>query len=99
FGFRHGCLQRRGGRRHRPRRGQRQGHGGPDIFRVCGGRGGGRQRAGREQCNCCEGPHWACPFACGSCAGGGRIGGLSVEVSFFCTSISEIKMAGATAET
>src|ERR1700740_1257544 len=34
-----------------------------------------------------------------SCAGGGKIGGLSVEVSFFCTSISEIKMAGAAAAT
>jgi hypothetical protein len=31
--------------------------------------------------------------------GGGRIGGLSVEVSFFCTSSSEIRIAGATAAT
>jgi hypothetical protein len=37
--------------------------------------------------------------AFGSCPGGGRMGGLSVDVSFFWTSISVIKMAGAEAET
>ncbi len=43
--------------------------------------------------------HCASPFASESCPGGGRIGGRSVDVSFFCTSISEIRIAGATAET
>jgi hypothetical protein len=34
-----------------------------------------------------------------SCAGGGKIGGRSVELSFFCTSSSEVKIAGDAAET
>ena len=42
----------------------------------------------RESSHCCG------PFASGSCAGGGRIGGRSVEVSFFANSISEIRIAG-----
>ncbi len=39
------------------------------------------------------------PCACRSCAGGGKMGGRSVEVCFFCTSISEISSAGAAAAT
>ena len=38
-------------------------------------------------------------FASESCAGGGSIGGLSVEVSFLANSISEIRIAGAAAAT
>ena len=61
-----------------------------------GGEGQGKSREERQRDGFF---HGCCPFASGSCAGGGRIGGRSVEVSFFANSISEIRMAGATAET
>jgi hypothetical protein len=34
-----------------------------------------------------------------SCAGAGKIGGRSVELSFFCTSSSDVKIAGDAADT
>ena len=37
--------------------------------------------------------------ATGSCAGAGKMGGRSVELSFFCTSSSEVRIAGDAAET
>ena len=67
----------------------------------------GRKCERREQSSqrnqCARANHCAAPcfelLASGSCAGGGSIGGLSVDVSFFCTSSSEIKIAGAAAAT
>src|SRR5205823_3457966 len=43
--------------------------------------------------------HCRPPVLITSCAGGGRIGGRSVELSFFCTSNSEVKIAGEAAAT
>ena len=58
-----------------------------------------RERENGEQADAERFLHGCCPFASGSWAGGGRIGGLSVEVSFLANSISEMRMAGETAET
>ena len=61
-----------------------------------GGSGGKCQENGREP----KGAHyWRPPDFASSCAGGGRIGGRSVDVSFFWTSNSEVRMAGEAAET
>src|SRR5262249_15885055 len=66
-----------------------------------GGEGAGihRQQEQYKWCDSNGAPHFWPPAARVSCAGGGRIGGRSVDACFFCTSSSEVRIAGEAAET
>src|SRR2546430_17372033 len=64
------------------------------------GRTGPHRNQDQNQCSysLCS-PHCMPPVLIASCAGGGRIGGRSVELAFFLTSNSEAKIAGDAAAT
>ena len=80
-------------------------HGLESVVIILLGLGARRHSAtnhGKKQtcaCNPQKVPHCWPPALTTSCAGGGRMGGRSVELSFFCTSSSEVKIAGEAAET
>ena len=72
------------------------------ILRSLRPRGPSRPHRRQEQNQSCYSfcsPHCMPPVLITSCAGAGRMGGRSVELSFFCTSNSEVKIAGDAAAT